>query len=118
MKRVSALGFILACAIMPLAACSSTRQAMNFNGLATPEGKPIAHLSTSNLAIHLVGTMPLFGDASLTGTVAEFTRIAKMKNASKERIVQSSVTTWWFVYPPFSFVLTPVSSNVAGDALQ
>lgn len=118
MKRVSKLGLILACAIMLSTSCSTTRQAMNFNGLSTPEGKPIAHLSTSNMAIHLLGSMPLLGDATLTGTVGDFTAVAKFKNATKVRIVQSSVVSWWFLFPPFTFVLTPVTSNVAGDALQ
>lgn len=117
MKSVSTWGLILACGLF-CAACSTTRQAANFNGLATPDGMPIAHLSTSNLALHLFGTMPLAGDASLTGTIAEFTRIARMKQATKVRIVQSSVVSWWFIYPPFSFILTPVSSNVAGDVLH
>jgi hypothetical protein len=116
-KKGSFISLILLCSLLCIS-CSTTRQAANFNGLSTPEGRPIAHLSTSNLAIHLLGTMPLVGDASLTGTVDNFTQVAKMKNASKVRIVQSSVFSWWFVFPPFSFVLTPVSSNVAGDALE
>ncbi len=110
-------GVILACAVMLCAACSTTRQATNFNGLSTPEGKPIAHLNTSNWAIHLLGTRPLVGDATLDGTVADFTEAATKKNARQVRIVQSSVMSWWFILPPFSFVLTPVSSSVAGDVL-
>jgi len=117
MKRVLAMSVTLACLIMLCASCTSTRKATNFNGLSTPDGKPIAHLSTSNLAIHLLGTQPLVGDATLRGTVEDFTRAAKEEKASEVRIVQSSVFNWWFIFPPFSLVLTPVSSNVAGDAL-
>lgn len=118
MNKNLTMGVILACAIMLCTACSTTSKATNFNGLSTPQGTPVAHMSTSNLAIHLLADKPLVGDATLEGTVADFTRAAKAENASKVNIVQSSVTRWWFILPPFSFVLTPVSSNVAGDALQ
>lgn len=117
MNRVLTMSLTLACTIMLCASCSTTRKATNFNGLSTPDGKPISHLNTSNIAIHLLATQPLVGNASLEGTVDDFTRAAKEENATKVRIVQSSVTNWWFIFPPFSFVLTPVSSNVAGDAL-
>jgi hypothetical protein len=109
---------LLMIALVLCASCSWTASATNFNGLSTPGGKPIAHVSQSNLAIHLLLSKPLLGDASLAKTVDDFTAAAKGMNASKVNIVQSKVTTWWFILPPFSFVLTPVSSNVAGDALQ
>jgi len=117
MKRILTASLIVACAIVLLSACSRTRTATNFNGLSTPDGKPIAHLSTSNLAIHLLASQPLVGNATLQATVDDFTRAAAGKNAGNVRIVQSKVTAWWFIFPPFSFVLTPVSSNVAGDVL-
>lgn len=117
MKRILKMSLILTCAIMLCAGCSSTSKAANFNGLTTPNGKAIAHMSTSNIAIHLLGSSPLVGDASLDKTVDDFTAAAKGEKGSKVNIVQSSVFCWWFILPPFSFVLTPVSSNVAGDVL-
>ena len=100
------------------AGCSSTTVANNFNGLSSPDGKPIAHLSTSNVAIHLLlGKKPLAGDASLEKTVADFTEAAKNQNATKVRIVQSSRTNWWFLFFPFTLFFTPVTSNVAGEAI-
>lgn len=118
MKRVLTASLIVACAIVLFSACSTTRTATNFNGLSTPDGKPIAHLNTSHLAIHLLAAQPLVGNATLEATVSDFTRAARSRNAGNVRIVQSKATTWWFILPPFSFVLTPVTSNVAGDVLQ
>jgi hypothetical protein len=117
MKRLLALSIALVCVIGLSSACSRTRVATNFNGLSTPDGKPIAHLNTSNLAIHLFASAPIVGDATLEKTVADLTSAAKERNAGNIRIVQSKVTSWWFLIPPFTFVLTPVSSNVAADAL-
>ena len=102
-----------------LSGCSSTTVARDFNGLTSPDGQPIAHLSTSNMAVHLlVGKKPLWGDASLEKTVSDFTAAAKANNASKVRIVQSSKRAWWFLFFPFTLLFTPVTSNVAGEAIQ
>ncbi|MFZ5802350.1 MAG: hypothetical protein ACOY3K_04485 [Candidatus Omnitrophota bacterium] len=104
--------------LVTLTGCSSTKYARDFN-LPTTEGKAIAHVSSSNLAVHLfMGKDPLWGDASLEKTVSDFTQAAKMEGASKVRIVQSSSRAWWFVFFPFTLILTPVTSNVAGDAVS
>lgn len=113
MKKVL---YLLLCIVM-VAGCSFTSTATNFNGLPTPDGQAVAHVSTTNIALHLLGGKPLAGDASLQTTVDEFTAKAKDQGASKVRIVQSRVSKWWLIFPPFSIFFTPVISNVAGDAL-
>lgn len=114
-KHLSA--YILLLAVF--SGCSSTTVAKDFNGLATTEGQPIAHLSTSNVAVHLlVGKKPVWGNASLEQTVADFTAAAKAEHASKVHIVQSSQTKLWFLFFPFTLLVTPVFSNVAGEAVQ
>ena len=101
-----------------LTGCSSTKQA-SYNGMPTAAGTAVAHLSTSNIAIHLlVGKKPLMGDASLNQTLADFTAAAKNLGATKVQVVQSSQTAWWYLFFPFTLLFTPVTSNVAGDALQ
>lgn len=100
------------------AGCSSTTVANDFNGLSSPDGKPVAHVSTSNVAVHLlVGKKPIWGNATLEQTLSDFTAAAKDQNASKVRIVQSSRTNWWFIFFPFTLLFTPVTSNVAGEAI-
>lgn len=104
--------------MMAVTGCSSTKIAKDFNGLSSPDGQVLGHLSTSNVALHLlIGKKPLAGDASLEKTVADFTAAAKAQNASKVRIVQSSSRAWWFLFFPFTLVFTPVTSNVAGEAI-
>ncbi len=101
-----------------LPGCSSTTIAKDFNGLSSPDGTVIGHLSTSNVALHLLMNKPLKGDASLEQTVADFTAAAKAENATKVRIVQSSQRKLWYLFFPFTLVITPVFSNVAGEAIS
>ncbi|MBI4388115.1 MAG: hypothetical protein HY582_03645 [Candidatus Omnitrophica bacterium] len=118
-KNLLNIGCLLIMVVLVFPGCSSTSQARNFNGLSTPDGGA-THISTSNVALHLLfGTgAGIAGDASLEKTVSDFTEAAKAEGASKVRIVQSSRRAWWFVFPPFSFFITPVTSNVAGDAIK
>lgn len=99
--------------------CSSTTVAKDWNGLSSPDGNTLGHLSTSNVAVHLIfGKKPKWGNASLEQTVSDFTAEAKAQGASKVRIVQSSKRAWWFIFPPITFFVTPVTSNVAGEAIS
>lgn len=105
-------------AVMFLTGCSTTTIARDFSGVSTPDGKAIGHVSTNNVGLHLLmGKKPLWGDASLEKTVTDFTLAARAENASKVRIVQSKRTAWWFLFFPFTLVFTPVTTNVAGDAI-
>ena len=114
MKKAMALLLILAV----FSGCSSTTVAKDFNGLGTPGGKAV-HVSTSNIALHwLLGKTPIAGDASLEKTVADFTAAAKAQGATKVQIVQSSCNKLWFLFFPITLLITPVMSNVAGDAIS
>lgn len=104
--------------LVAFAGCGSTTNATDFSGLSTPAGNVIGHMSTSNMAVHILGKDPVWGDASLETTVADFTSAAKAAGASKVRIVQSKCMKLWFIFFPFSILVTPVLSNVAGDALK
>ena len=113
MKKALALVLVLAV----FSGCSTTTVAKDFNGLGTPAGKAV-HVSTSNIALHLLMNKPLAGDASLEKTVADFTAAAKQEGASKVQIVQSSSSKLWYLFFPITLVVTPVVSNVAGDAIS
>ena len=115
MKGALCIGILLAVAFT--SGCSMTTEAKDFNGLTTPDGNA-THVSTTNIAIHLLFTDPVVGDATLPQTVADHTAAVKKTGASKVRIVQSNVTTYWWILPPFSFVIHPVVSNVASDAIK
>lgn len=119
MKTVSlSLLCCLLCVMVSMTGCSSATYSKGFNGLTTPDGKPIAHLSTSNVAVHVLFKEPIWGDATLPTTVADFTQDALDIGGKKVDIVQSKSMVWWFVFPPISFFIHPVTSNVAGDVIE
>jgi len=107
---------VLAILLVAGAGCTMTKTADNFNGLTTFDGKTPTHINTTNYAIHLLFTRPLVGNATLQQTVADFTAAAKAAGASRVRIVQSRPMVLWFIFPPITFIVQPVITNVAGDA--
>ena len=100
------------------AGCSISSKATDFSGLKGLDGDKVTHINTRNYAIHLFITKPLWGDATLQNTVKNFTEEAKKTGASKVRIVQSDEWTMWYLLPPLTLIFTPVTVDVAGDAIQ
>jgi hypothetical protein len=99
------------------AGCSISSRATDFSGLKGMDGDKVTHVNTRNYAVHLFVTQPFIGDATLQNTVKSFTEEAKKTGATKVRIVQSNETTMWWLLPPLTFILTPVTTDVAGDAI-
>lgn len=104
--------------IMGVAAgCSISSTASDLRGIKGVDGDKLTHINTRNYAIHLFMTKPLWGDATLNATVQSFADEAKKAGATKVRIVQSDENTMWYLIPILGFIFTPISTNVAGDAL-
>ena len=96
--------------------CTMTSAARDYSGLQIPEGAPKAHVNTTNVAVHFLFSKPIWGDATLPTVVKDCTTAAKGEGATKIRLVQSNVSTYWWILPPISFVVQPVVANAAGDA--
>jgi hypothetical protein len=111
-----ALYFVVIAALCSVMGCSMTSTARDYSGLDIPEGSPKMHVNTTNVAIHWLFSSPMVGDATLTGVVKDCTAAAKLHGATKIRLVQSEVYTYWWILPPISFFIQPVVSNAAGDA--
>lgn len=116
MISTTVVAFVL-CIGGGMAGCSSSSKATNYSGLADMHGPNPVHINTTNWALHLVLSKPMWGDATLQQTVADFTQEAKQAGASKVSIVQSDEWKLWWILPPFSLIVTPVRGNVAGDAI-
>jgi hypothetical protein len=108
---------VLLSAAVLASGCSSTKVAYDFNGLTDPNGKTVRHVNTTNIAIHFLGDSPVIGDARVNRTVADFTAEAMTLGANHVRIVQSHKSTLWWCLPPITFIIHPVITEVAGDAI-
>ena len=107
--------FLLLAALLCTGCVFHTR-CENLNGLTNNDGEEIVYQETSIIALHTIfGVWSMIEDASLTNTVDQFTLQATEAGDTNVRITQSGGTNFWWVLPPLSFIVTPVTSYVAGD---
>jgi hypothetical protein len=114
--RYSAMA-MLVCVMGVAAGCTISDTAGDLRGIKGVDGDKLTHINTRSYAINLFMEKPIVGDATLNTTVQRFADEAKKVGATKVRIVQSDTSVMWWFPPVLGFILTPVYTNVAGDAI-
>ncbi|MFT4538068.1 MAG: hypothetical protein ACI841_002076 [Planctomycetota bacterium] len=103
-------------ALIPLfASCSTHSHMTKFNGVNGLRGEPVEYQSTSTWALHFLFAFGVAGDASKGNTISEFTKEASARGGTRVRIAETSSSTYWWIFPPISFLLHPVQTTVNGD---
>ncbi len=101
-----------------LAACLSScvihSRATEFNGVDGIRGEPIEYQTTTLYGLKFLFTWDLWGKSSLQAAVDEFTEEASGRGATRVNISDTSGTTFWFIYPPLSFLFHPTVCTVEG----
>ena len=98
-----------------LSGCTSHSQVTDFHGVDGIRGVPIEYQMTTTWALHGLFVIPLIGDASTGPVVEAFTEEAAARGSERVRIVGTSSSVYWWVFPPISFFVHPVSTTVEGD---
>ncbi len=104
-----------AAAALCLSSCVSHSVASEFHGVAGVRGVPVEYQTTTAWALHGLFVFPLTGDARKATVIDAFTEEAAARGASRQRIAQTSSFTYWFILPPISFFIHPVTTTVEGD---
>jgi hypothetical protein len=115
--RKNFLGILIFLLLFETAGCAGSSKMTDYEGMTTPYGRPLAHIHTTRVAFHLFTRFPLFGNASVHRATHDFMMQAKSLGATKINIDHTERVNYWFGFPPFTFLLTPVISSVSGDAL-
>ena len=114
MKKIILLAFAAATMAL-LAGCGTTNVDCNYKGMDSAHGKPIAYVHTRAIGYHLLCFYPLIGDGSLSTTFSEFNKEAKRLNGTKVDVVYSAHTSYWYLIPVITWIITPTVSEVAGS---
>lgn len=98
------------------AACTTTHtHSTQYNGVDGLRGEPVEYQSTTRYALHFLFIFGIVGDAGQDATVDAFTEEASSRGAKRINIKQSDTTTYWYVFPPLSFLIQPVSRTIYGE---
>ena len=95
--------------------CVSHSVATDLSGVDGIRGEPVEYQVTTTWSLHALFVFGLLGDSSSKNTVREFTKEASQRGATRVRITNSNSTTFWYIFPPLSFIFHPVRTIVQGD---
>lgn len=100
---------------MGLASCTFHSTAKHFNGRVDQDGKHIYVRSTTNVGFNLGIILKLFGATDMDSMVDQMTASIAEEGGDRVRIIETSTENYWYGFPPFTWILTPVITTVSAD---
>ena len=101
-------------ALAPLGGCTTHSHCTAWSGVLDIRGVPAEYQQTTAYAIHALFVFPILGDASIEKAVREFSAEASARNAKRMTIEQTDKSYYWWIFPPISFFIQPVVTEVGG----
>jgi hypothetical protein len=99
--------------ILLLCACSFHSTATHWNGRTDAEGKPVFVQTTTNVGLNALIILPLFGSTTIDAMLDTTTEEIAKRDSNRVRVIQSTSENYWYGFPPFTWILTPVITDVA-----
>ncbi|MEM6671776.1 MAG: hypothetical protein AAF726_02970 [Planctomycetota bacterium] len=98
-----------------LAGCSFHSTATQWNERVGPDGEPVFVKSTTSVGLNLFILLKVIGGTDTPGMIDELTEEIADENGDHVRIIQSEVENYWYGFPPFTWIVTPVITTVTAD---
>jgi hypothetical protein len=98
-----------------LGGCAMHSTATQWNGRVGPDGEPVFYASSTKVGMNLLVAVPFLGDLDLDGQVDSMTEDLAERGGDRVRIVQGSTETYWYGFPPVTWVLTPVVTTLTAE---
>jgi hypothetical protein len=98
-----------------LSGCAFHSTATQWHERVGPNGRPVYVKSTSNVGVNLFILVRLFGATNIDRMIGKMTEEIAKEGGDTVRIIQSSSENYWYGFPPFTWILTPVITTVAAD---
>ena len=108
---------LLAALCLSTSACTLTSTATHWNGRVGPDGKPVYVKTHTNIGFNLLIVVPLLGATSLPTQIDVLTEDIAKEKGDIVRMVESTAENYWYGFPPFTWILTPVITTVTADYL-
>ena len=112
MKRLTLLALLLASS---LASCSFYSTATRWNGRVGPDGEPVFYKTITKVGVNLLIILPFLGHTDIETMVDELTRDVAETEGDVVRIVQGSTENYWYGWSPFTWIITPIVSDLTAE---
>lgn len=100
---------------LSLFACTFSDTATHWNGCLGPNGRPVYVKTDTNVGLNFLIALPFLGHTSLPRQIDVMTREIAEEQGNTVRMVESRAENYWYGFPPFTWILTPVITTVAAD---
>jgi hypothetical protein len=102
---------------LPLLAggCAFHSNATQWSERVGPDGHPVFIKSTTNVGLNFLIGLKIVGGTDTPGMIQEITSSIAEDGGDKVRIIQSESENYWYGFPPFTWILTPVITTVTAD---
>ncbi|MCA8977444.1 MAG: hypothetical protein KDC98_22165 [Planctomycetes bacterium] len=94
-------------------ACSFHSVATHWNGRVGADGYPIYIRTVTNIGMNMAVVVPVLGNTSIDEMVREATDPIAEKNSDHVRVIETSSENYWYGFPPFTWIITPVITNLS-----
>ena len=95
--------------------CAFHSTATHWNERVGANGNPVHVKTTTNVGLNLLIIIKLFGATDMDGMIDELTQAIADEGGDRVRVIQSSAENYWYGFPPFTWIVTPVITTVAAD---
>ena len=95
--------------------CAFHSGATQWNSRMGLNGRPVHIKTTTSVGLNIGIILKLFGATDINGLVDELTAEIAAEGGDNVRVIQSSSENYWYGFPPFTWILTPVITTVAAD---
>jgi hypothetical protein len=95
--------------------CTFYSKAKDWNKLSGLDRMPTTYITTTKIGLNLLVIVPFMGDMGIGGMVRDMTAEIQEEGGNEVRIVQGGSENYWYGWPPFTWIVTPVISTVAAE---
>jgi len=78
-----------------------------------PDGVPVFVKATTNVGLNVLIGVPLLGKTSIDTMLDETTAQIETAGSDRVRVIETASENYWHGFPPFTWILTPVITNVS-----
>jgi hypothetical protein len=114
MQHVQAVAGVLLVSLS-LGGCAFRSTARDWSGLKGLDGQPTYYTTTTKVGLKLFIVVPFLGDMGITGLTRDLTADIKKEDGNDVRIVEGTSESYFYGWPPFTWLITPVVSTVSAE---
>lgn len=108
----SPMRWAAAALLLASTACSFHSTATRWNGLYDADGKPVFVKTTTNVGFNLLVLLPILGNTTIESMIDETTLEIAEEGGRRVRLVQTGAENYWYGWSPFTWIITPVVTDV------